>query len=428
MASVLSILDRLEATTSRLEKEAILKQHAGNMTLMRAFQLALDPRINFYIKKVPEPGPNPDPSWYWNLYEAFGSMETWLAGRKVRGNEASDWLARLLGTLTREDQEVVRRVIGRNLRCGVSEATVEKIWPEHLKLGWPCMLVSPMSTTTKVKFPCIVQTKMDGMRFNAHVQGGQVIMRSRVGKELVMDGLATVHEEFEQFPDGIYDGELLVVGCDRKTGNGILTKFQKGTGTAQDGRHVRAKLWDFVDPDAFKTGVWDVPYKERFVRLSGLLKNLRPRTISLVETWLDVPSMAEAQKIYREQLARGEEGVILKSPLGPWEDKRVRHQVKLKAELEADLLCTGVAEGAGKYATLIGSLECESAEGQVRVSVGTGLTDEDRSRPASDYVGKIVAVKYNAVITDKKTGAKSLFLPVFIEVREDKRVPDKISE
>jgi hypothetical protein len=30
------------------------------------------------------------------------------------------------------------------------------------------------------------------------------------------------------------------------------------------------------------------------------------------------------------------------------------------------------------------------------------------------------------VITDKKTGAKSLFLPVFIEVREDKTVADNL--
>jgi hypothetical protein len=37
-----------------------------------------------------------------------------------------------------------------------------------------------------------------------------------------------------------------------------------------------------------------------------------------------------------------------------------------------------------------------------------------------------VAVKYNAVITDKKTGAKSLFLPVFVEIREDKNVADVI--
>jgi hypothetical protein len=37
-----------------------------------------------------------------------------------------------------------------------------------------------------------------------------------------------------------------------------------------------------------------------------------------------------------------------------------------------------------------------------------------------------VAVKYNALIDDKKTGQKSLFLPVFVEIRDDKGVADTI--
>ena len=128
--------------------------------------------------------------------------------------------------------------------------------------------------------------------------------------------------------------------------------------------------------------------------------------------------------LYRQKLAEGEEGLVLKDPKGPWEDKRVKHQVKMKAELEADLKVTGILLGAGKYEGKIGSLLVESKDGTVSTAVGTGLSDEDRSKPPSEYIGKIVAIKYNALITDKKTKAKSMFLPVFIEVREDKLTPD----
>jgi len=38
--------------------------------------------------------------------------------------------------------------------------------------------------------------------------------------------------------------------------------------------------------------------------------------------------------------------------------------------------------------------------------------------------GKIVAVKYNEVIKDKHSGYHSLFLPIFLEVREDKEEAD----
>ena len=424
--TVLNILNRLENTASRLEKEAILKQNSGNPDLLRAFQMALDPMVNFFIKKVPEPAPPPpgNDGWRWNLWEALGAMCDKLASREVRGHEATAWLARLLGMLTPDDQEVVRRVIGRNLKCGVSEATVQKIWPD-LKLSYPCMLVSPLNDKTKIKFPCIAQTKMDGMRFNALVSGGGVSFRTRAGKELDLCGLP-IETEFKQFPDGVYDGELLVAVCDRKTGNGILTKFQKGTGKASEGQHIHAKLWDLIPLDAFGKGNCQEEYKDRFTTLTKRIDALQPRTIRAVETWNSVKSMEEAQAVYQEQLAKGEEGIILKDPKGPWEDKRVKHQVKMKAELEADLLVTGIIAGSGKYEGKIGSLQVQSADGAVKTAVGTGLSDEDRSNPPSEYMGKIVAVKYNALITDKKTGAKSLFLPVFIEIREDKSMADNL--
>ena len=59
------------------------------------------------------------------------------------------------------------------------------------------------------------------------------------------------------------------------------------------------------------------------------------------------------------------------------------------------------------------------------MSVGTGLTDEMRSELTAKKVkGKIVTVKYNARISSKNKGEDSLFLPVFLEIREDKTVAD----
>jgi ATP-dependent DNA ligase len=419
----LQILHQLEAASGRLEKEAILKAHATDQTFKEVCRLTLDPLVNFYIKKLPTAGAKPtgDP---WSLDKALKSIEEWLATRKMRGKSATTHLERLFACVSDDDQEVLRRVLGRNLKCGVSESTVEKIWPD-LKLSYPCMLVSPLTEKTKVKFPCIVQTKMDGMRFNAHVTNGDAVFRSRAGKDLAFEGLP-IEADFQKLPDGVYDGELLVANCDRKTGNGILTKFQKGTGTAVVGRDIHAKVWDVIPVTDFAKGVCSTGYIERFRILSGTLKATRPNTIILVQTWLDVSNIEEAQTIYKEQLAKGEEGVILKDPMGPWEDKRVKHQVKMKAELEADLRVTGFLPGTGKYEGKIGSLLVESADGQVKTAVGTGLNDEERSWDPKEFIGKIVAVKYNALIDDKKTGQKSLFLPVFVEIREDKKVADTL--
>jgi ATP-dependent DNA ligase len=429
MSSVLSILKRLEATSSRLEKEDILGENADDPVLKEAFRLALDPLVNFYIKKLPEPDASKgviQPPEIIRLEHALQDLKSKLCSRLLSGHEARDHVAFLLGCLTKDDQEVLRRVIGRNLKCGVSEATVEKIWPD-VTLSYPCMLVSPMNEKTKFKFPCIAQTKMDGMRFNAIVENGSVTYRTRTGKELDLFGVLdsdvmnlTAETEY------VLDGELLMADADgkpmdRKTGNGLLTKFQKGTGTSALAKQVRAVVWDIIPLFAFRKGLCSVGYRERHLMLHpNQVGRIQVAPITIVN------SMEEAQVLYQQKLTEGEEGLVLKDPKGPWEDKRVKHQVKMKAELEADLRVVGVTPGTGKYQGKIGSLMVESGDGEVQCSVGTGLSDEERSMAFSEFENKIVAVKYNAVITDKKTGHKSLFLPVFVEIREDKTVADNV--
>ena len=423
----LTILNALEATTSRLEKEEILKKNSANLTLKEAFRLALDPLVNFYIKKIPEPDASKgviQPPEIIRLEHALQDLKSKLCSRLLRGHTARDHVAFLLGCLTEDDREVLRRVLGRNLKCGVSEAAVEKIWPD-LKLSYPCMLVSPLNDKTKIKFPCIAQTKMDGMRFNAIREDGQVSYRTRAGKELDLFGILDEDVRLLTKPwNAVLDGELLVVGedgrpLDRKTGNGLLTKFQKGTGTAALAKQIRAVIWDIIPLEDFRKGRYGMGCLDRTSMLG------HGRLIKPVVTYI-VTSMEEAQTLYQKNLAEGEEGLVLKDPKGPWEDKRVKHQVKMKAELEADLRVTGFLQGAGKFEGKIGSLLVESADGKVKTAVGTGLNDEERSYDPSEFLGKIVAVKYNALIDDKKTGQKSLFLPVFVEIREDKTVADVI--
>jgi ATP-dependent DNA ligase len=422
----LQILHQLEAASGRLEKEAILKAHATDQTFKEVCRLTLDPLTNFYIKKLPEPDASNGVPEVISLASAMQDLKSKLCSRLLRGHDARDHVAFLLASVSEDDQEVLRRVLDRSLKCGVSESTVEKTWPD-LKLSYPCMLVSPLDSKTKLTFPLIAQTKMDGMRFNAIVENGQVSYRTRAGKELDLFGVLdadvmnlTAETEY------VLDGELLMAGpdgtpMDRKTGNGLLTKFQKGTGTAELAKQIRAVVWDIVPLFAFRKGRCSTGYRERHLML-------HPRQVGAMQVApiTIVNSIEEAQVLYQQKLAEGEEGLVLKDPKGPWEDKRVKHQIKMKAELEADLLVTGFIPGSGKYEGKIGSLLVETEDGEVKTAVGTGLTDEERSMPFSNFSKRIVAVKYNAVITDKKTGQKSLFLPVFVEIREDKNVADTL--
>jgi ATP-dependent DNA ligase len=153
-----------------------------------------------------------------------------------------------------------------------------------------------------------------------------------------------------------------------------------------------------------------------------------PEKISHVETF-EVRTEEEAREHFERYLAEGQEGIILKNGWGLWEDKRTKSQIKFKGELESDLLCVDWQEGTGKNLGRLGALVLESSDGVVKVNVGTGFSDEHRDKyTRENTVGKIVAVRYNARIQDKKTGQHSLFLPVFIELRTDKDVADSSTD
>jgi ATP-dependent DNA ligase len=389
--------------------------------LRRVFFLAYDPFTQFYIRKIPEYERN-ETSHAASLEGLLPGLQA-LSSRRATGNAGIYHLQTMLQALNVNDAEVLERIIGKDLKCGASGSTANKVWP-GLIAEFPCMLCTPSDEKilSKFKFPAFAQLKMDGMRFNAIVKDGKCEFRSRNGKEINL--LGNLEQEFVKLADGqnlVFDGELLVVVegniQDRQTGNGILNKAVKGTISAKEAESVQATVWDCIPYHHFVEGKGSTQYLTRFAILESASL---PHKIRLVESSV-VASLDEAEAIFERYLAQGQEGIILKDMSGIWEDKRVKTQVKFKAELDCDLRVVGIQPGTGKYEGMVGALLCESSDGVIQVDVGSGLSDDDRRR--DDYIGKIVAVTYNARIKNKQ-GKQSLFLPRLIEVRLDKDEAD----
>jgi len=422
-----SFLNRLAEDAGRNYKIELLELKADDALLKEVIRLALDPFTQFYQRKIPA----------YTTGKIGMTLEQGLkrlfplASRMVTGNLAIAHLTETLSSLSADDAKVIERIIEKDLRCGVSISTANKIWPD-LVMDYPCMLCSQYDEKliNKIEFPAYVQLKMDGMRFNAIVRNGVVEFRSRNGKEIQL--LGNLQEEFIALAGGVncvFDGELLVkdkgIILDRQTGNGILNKANKGTIKTDEARKVHATIWDVIPYVGFIEGKCEVPYSMRYETLQSFTL---PEKIHLVET-TEVYSLDAAQKIFEEYLNEGQEGIILKSQTGIWENKRAKHQIKFKGELECDLEIVAVEEGTGKYAGKLGALVCASRHEnrqRVAVSVGSGFNDAHRDEfwnIRDSLIGKIVAVKYNAKIVNKQ-GEISLFLPIFIEMRDDKDVAD----
>lgn len=429
------IFNDLAATSSRLEKEAILTTNKSNSVLKQACFLALDPFTNFYIRKIPKYKTGIGP--YTTLQHGLDKLAA-LSKRQVTGNAGIEFLTRVLEELEPEDARVIERVIEKDLRCGVSEATVNKIWP-GLVPTYPCMLASGYEEklVNKITWPANVQLKLDGMRFNAIVTKGTVEFRSRNGKLLNL--LGQLEQEFLAIAGNdevVFDGELNVMDTDtyqfmaRQIGNGILSKAQKGTLTLGDAALIHATVWDWIPYEDFLKGECTMPYS---IRLNSLFSTMdgaayekdQYRVGKVHKVWNEnVNTLAEAQERFEQLLSEGQEGIILKDLNAHWEDKRAKHQIKFKGELECDLVCVDWVEGTGKNAGRLGALVLESSDGAIKVNVGTGFTDHDRDVITNKVIGKVIAIKYNGRIVDTRTGVSSLFLPVFVEVRNDKDVAD----
>jgi hypothetical protein len=419
---MIDILENLAANPSRNYKIGLLQEHAGNNLLRELVRLALDPFTQFYIRKIPK-------------YEAKGNgclaqaMDQLfeLSSRLKTGNAGIEHLTQILTSLSPKNAMIIERIIAKDLKCGVSIATANTIWPGLIK-EYPVMLCSGYEDKLieKIKWPAMVQLKMDGMRFNAVVRDNVVEFRTRNGKEIHLHG--NLEQEFIQLANGIdcvFDGELVVSYfdgiMDRQTGNGILNKAIKGTISDTEAALVRAIVWDVIPYMYFIDGYCPTPYKDRFAKFKWGIDF--PEKIQLVQSTI-AENIEEARIKFEEYYNAGQEGIILKDMDSPWEDKRAKHQIKFKGELECDLKVVGYEEGTGKYVGKLGALVCESEDGIIKVKVGSGFNDEDRKKiKKQDVLGKVVAVKYNARIRSKHED-ESLFLPIFVEIREDKDKAD----
>lgn len=427
------IFEQLEATSSKLEKLEILKREVNNDLFKMVAHAALNPFIVYHIKKIPE----------YKKHQYGGSLQAalkqlhYLSERKITGNKAIEFLHARLDSLSAADANILERVIKKKLDCGVSAKTINKVW-SNLIPTYPCLLcsIADEKSLAKIIYPAYCQEKEDGMRVNLIAgANGDVNVRSRNGKLLEIFGKLDADVlKLSKGQQLVFDGELRCVEEDgtymtRKKSNGILNKAVKGTITEEDASKIHAILWDVIPLDDFKNKECSLLYKERYDWLvRRVIESDISYKINLVRS-VEVDSFYEAKKMFTNITSQGGEGVIIKNFNSLWEDKRSAGQVKLKNEFTADLVIKDIIEGSGKFQGTLGSFICESSDGLLEVSVGSGLSDEQRDEYyTKSMIGKVVELKYNEIIDSKTSDTKSLFLPIFVQVRDDKDEANSLDE
>lgn len=443
-AFVIEVVEQLRLHPSLNDKKLILKEALEKTPCFKDFvQYVLNPHITFGIAKIPEY--QTQKGGFYPLAKIFKSklLEP-LITRGKTGKAAELYLTGLLQDLDARDAKALELIINRSLDCGVGADLVNAVSPKLIP-QYAVMLCSKYDDkiAESFPFPAYSQIKCDGLRGNIICNQGRIETRSRTGKDLQLtDVFEFVGKSFSK-SGFVLDGEVLVRDeanpgqfLPRKQSNGIINKCAKGTATAEEKALVVFVAWDAISLNNFLTDTpMNVPYKDRYVAIKDIVAVLSMaghKSIQLVETRI-VGSLHEAKTHFTNAVERGLEGTILKTSDGIWASGRPKTQLKLKLENECDLFIREAVEGQGKNTGKLGAFKCASADGLLEVSVGSGLSDEQRVefwKARKSMKGKVVAVKYNEKIT-AMNGKTSLFLPIFVSVREgidEKKVADNLAD
>ena len=273
--------------------------------------------------------------------------------------------------------------------------------------------------------------KYDGSRCHLYFDGDTATAWSRNGKQIELHGTFDSYARRMMKSGETWDGEIVFRNdmgglLDRKASNGLFNKGVKSTISADEASNAVFICWDIVDTSS------TIPYIDRYNTLKSRIDPLGSlydtSNIWIVDSVI-VDSKEAAMEHYMWSVSNGNEGTVVKNLDFKWEPKRVKGAGKLKAEEEADLIVVGWELGTGKNADRLGNLICETSDGKLRVSVGTGFSDNQRNAYVPENtIGKIATIRYNQRIKSKTDKLESLFLPRFIEFRLDKDVANTIEE
>ena len=448
MTDCYRVIHSLEDHPSRLNKEAILDAEASdnNLELFEGFALALDKLTTFGVKKVPTHG---GPDGQGLPWVAFKQLANLLYTRQLTGHAARDAIELALSASTQVQwNDWYRRILIKDLRCGVSEKTVNKVLKKHKTIPKVPVFATMLAHDganhpKKIKGKKLLEPKLDGIRVITviNAQSKTVVQYSRNGKVLGNFGHITRAIEMciNLFDRSIVlDGEMVSA-----TFQTLMTQVnRKSNVKAED---ARLMVFDILPLSEFQAGKSTLGQKRR----SALLKTMKPifDKISVIAALMGDPLLGiipqqevdldtyvgelEFKQYNKDILAAGFEGIMIKDLDAKYECKRSVAWLKQKPFLTVDLTIVSLEEGTGKNIGKLGALVCEGTDqGKfIRVNVGSGLTDEQRDEIWNDkdrVIGQVVEIKTDCITQNQDAdNTYSLRFPRFERFRGF-RVGDKL--
>jgi DNA ligase-1 len=424
MTDCYRVISSLEDHSSRLNKEAILEAEIDNVELFEGMRMALDNLYTFGVKKVPT---HSGPDGQGLPWVAFKELCHLLYTRQLTGHDARDAIELALSASTQKQwNDWYRRILIKDLRCGISEKTINKIKKNAVPV-FECMLAHDGANhEKKITGKKLLEPKLDGVRVITiiNAENKTASMYTRNGKLLENFGHITsaLEANIELFERSlVLDGEMV-----SSSFQALMKQVHRKSDVQSE--DARLMLFDILPLSEFQKGKSVLGQKRR----SNLLRSMKAvfekvgsiDIIPQIEVDLDT-AVGELQfKQYnKDAIESGFEGIMIKDVDAEYVCKRHVSWLKQKPFIEVSLTIVAVEEGTGKNEGRMGAIICKGEDDgkKIAVNVGSGFTDDQRTEfweNREDILGQVVEVRADAATRNQDSeDVWSLRFPRFLRFR-----------
>ncbi len=434
--SVIDILEELEGTPGSNAKRDILEVARKNDLLKRVFLAAQDPYTVYYVSKfkMPEPCYTGDLDDDEAMALFLDQCLPPLAARKKTGNEAKEWVRVHFEHMDDLQRKWCQRILLHNLRCGVQESTVNKVWP-GLITSFSVALAGVLKSQftpgkgieilEPVTYPVRVDPKLDGLRFIAIKKDGEVTFFTRNGT--ILESLPTVRAALTQakYDNIVLDGEAM--GKDwNESASVVMSK------TAKDDSNMAYHVFDAMPVEDWFGQKTELDYAERCELVADVVKVVDSDSVRQVPHIM-ARNEAELKAFFAKCMDEGYEGVMLKTLHTTYEWDRSRNILKLKPCVTYEGVVVGWYEGrrGTKYQGKFGGFYV-MLPNHVITRVGGGFNDKVRAQIQLEtpdaWVGRIVECEAqpDPLTSDGLTVDGKMRFPVYNRERDEADVDPKV--
>ena len=218
-----NLIKQLCSTNSTKEKTSILMNYKNNEKIKEAFRLCYDPFIVSNIKKI-SIVQNKKNLNFEQAFDSFLFVFKSISTRKITGNDAYNAVESLLEICLPETQQIFINIIQKDMSCGVSHATIKKVWGNILQ-EFSVQLANKYDFNKDYGVKSwLISRKYDGIR----LYYSNNMMLTRSGKSIV--GFDHIQKELDdlchQYKLDFIDGELFSKEIPFQTIQGYVLSYK----------------------------------------------------------------------------------------------------------------------------------------------------------------------------------------------------------